>query len=286
MKKPILLAIALWFCVFTTLKGQTPTAHTTLWEIHGNGLSQASYLFGTFHLLCPDDLIITEKIKQTFEASKQLYLELDFSDPQIGMKMMQSMQMQGTTFHDLYDSLTYRQISDSLEKNAHIRLEMFDKMKPFGLYSIVLLGALDCQPASWELKLVEIAKSKGINMAGLENPSAQTAIFDSIPYKLQAEQLKGMILNPDSTRQDIYDLVNLYKTQDIDAMNDRIVSDPFMKDYLGLMLYKRNANWIPIIEENAKKQPTFFAFGAGHLAGEKGVINLLRKQGYTVKPVQ
>lgn len=29
-----------------------------------------------------------------------------------------------------------------------------------------------------------------------------------------------------------------------------------------------------------------FAFGAGHMGGDKGVINLLRKAGYTVEPVQ
>jgi uncharacterized protein YbaP (TraB family) len=40
------------------------------------------------------------------------------------------------------------------------------------------------------------------------------------------------------------------------------------------------------MEEAMKAQPAFFAVGAGHLAGDKGVINLLRKQGYTVTPVK
>ena len=29
----------------------------------------------------------------------------------------------------------------------------------------------------------------------------------------------------------------------------------------------------------------FIAVGAGHLAGENGLINLLKKQGYTVEPI-
>jgi uncharacterized protein YbaP (TraB family) len=35
----------------------------------------------------------------------------------------------------------------------------------------------------------------------------------------------------------------------------------------------------------AKKESTFFAVGAGHLGGDQGVISLLRKKGYTVKPI-
>lgn len=285
MKRFILLIGLLWFSFVITSKAQTSTDRTTLWEFTGNGLSTPSYLFGTFHLLCPDDLIFTEALKQKLEASKQLYLELDFSDPQIGMKMMENMRMRGKTYHDLYDSLTYRQVSDSLEKIAHIRLEMLNNMKPFGLYSIVLMGALQCQPASWELQLVDLAKAKGMNIAGLETVESQAALFDTIPYKVQAEQLKEMVFNLDSTATEINELINLYKSQDINTLHSRTITDPLMQDYLDLMLYNRNVNWISIIEESAKSQATFFAFGAGHLAGDKGVINLLRKRGYTVKPV-
>jgi uncharacterized protein YbaP (TraB family) len=34
-----------------------------------------------------------------------------------------------------------------------------------------------------------------------------------------------------------------------------------------------------------KSKGALFAVGAAHLPGEKGVINLLRKQGFTVKPI-
>jgi uncharacterized protein len=33
------------------------------------------------------------------------------------------------------------------------------------------------------------------------------------------------------------------------------------------------------------KKSTFFAVGAAHLAGEKGIINLLRRKGYTVTAI-
>jgi hypothetical protein len=35
-----------------------------------------------------------------------------------------------------------------------------------------------------------------------------------------------------------------------------------------------------------QKEPSFIAVGAAHLPGEQGVLNLLRKQGYSVDAVK
>ncbi len=61
--------------------------------------------------------------------------------------------------------------------------------------------------------------------------------------------------------------------------------DDEISDYSDLLLTNRNKKWIPEIIEQAKLKPTFFAVGAAHLGNDVGVINLLRKQGYTVTPV-
>jgi len=51
------------------------------------------------------------------------------------------------------------------------------------------------------------------------------------------------------------------------------------------LLDERNKKWLPKIEGACQTQSSFFAFGAGHLAGTKGIIALLRKKGYTVTPI-
>ena len=52
------------------------------------------------------------------------------------------------------------------------------------------------------------------------------------------------------------------------------------------LLFTRNANWVPLIEKAITQNHIFIAVGAGHLGGEKGVINLLRKAGYNVTAVK
>jgi len=72
---------------------QRDKSNTLLWEISGNGLQQPSYLFGTIHMICKEDFHISEIVKQKFNSSKQVYLELDMDDPQLQVTMMQQMQL-------------------------------------------------------------------------------------------------------------------------------------------------------------------------------------------------
>jgi uncharacterized protein YbaP (TraB family) len=74
---------------------QRDKTNTLLWEISGNGLQQPSYLFGTIHMICKEDFFISEIVKQKFNSSKRVYLELDMDDPQLQGKMMQNMQLSG-----------------------------------------------------------------------------------------------------------------------------------------------------------------------------------------------
>jgi uncharacterized protein YbaP (TraB family) len=58
-----------------------------------------------------------------------------------------------------------------------------------------------------------------------------------------------------------------------------------MDQYADLLLYRRNENWIPVMSRMMREKPTFFAVGAGHLGGDRGVVALLRKAGYKVEAV-
>lgn len=52
------------------------------------------------------------------------------------------------------------------------------------------------------------------------------------------------------------------------------------------LIYDRNNNWIKQMPSIMKEYSTLFAVGAGHLTGERGLLNLLRKQGYTLEPIK
>ena len=55
----------------------------------------------------------------------------------------------------------------------------------------------------------------------------------------------------------------------------------FLENYLGVLLFKRSTKNIELTEDGA----TFAAVGAAHLAGKKGILRLLKLNGFIVKPV-
>ena len=81
-------------------------------------------------------------------------------------------------------------------------------------------------------------------------------------------------------------MVEVYKSNDLDSLRSMMTNDKDFGNIEEELLVKRNKEWVPVIIQEAKKGSAFFAFGAGHLGGKNGVINLLRSKGLTVKPVK
>ena len=126
-----------------------------------------------------------------------------------------------------------------------------------------------------------------MDIDGLETAAFQMSMFDSIPYRVQAQMLMDAINAEDGGSTDQFDeMVKLYRDQDIYAMQNLMDEEGGIAGYEDLLLVRRNRNWIPIMAASMKARPTFFAVGAGHLGGDEGVIALLREAGYTVEPVQ
>ena len=140
---------------------------------------------------------------------------------------------------------------------------------------------------SYEMDMYDRANAASRNVGGLETMEYQMSIFDSIAYKDQAMMLLDAVRSTDLESDMFEETVALYKQQKIESMV-AMVGDPEQSglgDYEDILLNNRNRNWIPVMIKQMAKKPVFFAVGAGHLAGEFGVIKLLRKEGYTLTPV-
>ena len=113
------------------------------------------------------------------------------------------------------------------------------------------------------------------------------------PYVLKADGLcagKGVLILPtlEEAKKEFQEMITIYQNKDIEGML-KMMSDSDNKitsENQDILLNDRNKNWIPIMVKTMKDKPTFFGVGAGHLAGEEGVIKLLRKKGYKVEAVQ
>jgi uncharacterized protein len=175
-----------------------------------------------------------------------------------------------------------RFISDSL----HLGMMFFNRMKPFFTYQTIYTSvALGKDAESYELRIAEQFREKNKPVQGLETLQYQTALFDKIPYALQARMLVQAIENTSRMKEELDSLISLYKKEDIEAMVKQSMDTSELAPYSGMLLNDRNSEWIPEIRKLIAKETVFIAVGAAHLGGEKGLLSLLRKEGYTVRPV-
>ena len=288
----------------------TTDENKLLWEITGNGLAAPSYLFGTIHMIPSDDFFLTEGTKSAFGQSTRVAFEIDteeMTNPAALMGLMGKMYMANdTSLSDLLSDEDYTLVSKHFEELG-LPMMFMGKIKPMFLTVLAGQDMKDMKPGegglggmlggdgmkSYELELTDMAKTAEKPIVGLETAEFQMSLFDSIPYKAQANILVETIRSEqEATEEEKEDgaldrMIELYTTQDIVGMQTMMSDDPAgIGGYEELLLLKRNRNWIPVMENLMAEETVFFAVGAGHLAGEEGVIALLRKAGYTMTPVQ
>ncbi len=269
--------------------------HALLWKIEKAGQSQPSYLFGTIHMIPKDDYFLPSGLDEAFDKSKQVVFEIDLdemSDMGSMMGMLSNLMMKdGTSLKDLLTPQEYTEVSKYFD-NMGLPMFLVSKVKPMFLS---MLAEVNMNPeemqsddiVSYEMNLYDRAQKAKKDVGGLETMQYQLSLFDSIPYKDQAIMLMDAVRST-NTESDMFDqTLDLYLHQDIGAMIEMVDSSQAGQGegYENVLINNRNQNWIPIMSKMMKNGPVFFAVGAGHLAGENGVLSLLKKQGYTVTPV-
>ena len=259
-----------------------------LWKVSGNNLETSSYLYGTIHLAC--EVNVSEDVQKAFESTQQLALEINMADPNMMTIMMQNMYMkEGKSLSDFTSDDELKVLESFFEgKVQGMNFSMMKNIKPFFLSSMALTSFLSCaKPQGYDMYFLEKAKSAEKSILGLERIQDQLNMIDKVPYEEQVEDLLQMAkATDDKNSQSLDKMIKLYEAKDLDGlMNFMMTQDSKMNLYTEDFLDNRNKNWIPVIEKSAKEHSTFFAFGAAHLAGANGVVNLLRKAGYQVEPV-
>jgi uncharacterized protein len=267
-----------------------PLEKTLLWQISGNKMSKPSYLFGTMHLLCAADAQLSDSLRFAIDEAKQIYFEIDLDNMVETLGAMRYLNMKDNLkLTDLITEDEYQRVRDYFKKNkSMLPMSMMDHLKPYFITSLIAESRFPCAAKDgMEQVIMKQAKKDNKSIYGLETVQFQAGVFDSIPYKRQAKDLVKMIdsagvAGDTSDRQ----LSDVYRQQDLDKMQVLTAAEEGIGEFLDLLLYNRNANWVAKMPAIMRDAPALFAVGAGHLGGEKGIIQLLRKAGFTVQPMK
>lgn len=166
----------------------------------------------------------------------------------------------------------------------------FDQFEPW-LASITLtmlpLLKEGYSPESGVEKVL-VGKAGNITKDALETTEFQVNVFDSLPQDKQITLLMETVEGVDEIKPLIDAMVAEWIEGDADALAELMnegLTDPELAEVL---LYSRNANWAEWIDQRLDTTPgtVFIAVGAGHLAGEKSVQDLLEDRDIEVERLQ
>jgi uncharacterized protein YbaP (TraB family) len=273
--------------------GQGKNEKTLLWQVSGNGLDKPSYLFGTIHMICSEDAVLSDSLINIIKNSDQVYFEVDMDNLFEMLGVMKKMKMRDdTTLADLLSKVDYEKVKSYFEmKQTLLPFDVLQTYKPLLAASLLLEPASNCKSSeAMEEVIMKEAKASQKKIKGLETMAYQLSIFDTIPYKMQALQLVKYVdaakTGKDDESKEYEKLMNAYKDQDLSKLEEITkTSDIGISSFTDILLYNRNRNWVEKLKDIMADHSVLVAVGAGHLPGDKGLINLLRKAGYTVKPV-
>ena len=297
--RKILLAWAAILCCTVTAQAQL------LYKISGSGLAEPSYILGTNHYATISFVDSIPGLRRVMDETQQVYTESksegesDDSNDGISANMFLPGSM---TLDSLLTTDEMQRFNafmmDSCKLDSFKLTRLYD-LKPIAVnYFIIHIektSKTDNSPHSNGLHSFDDyfkmeALAQGKEVGGLETREFQyKLLLDLIPLERQKMLLMCKIDNPHPEEED--DFLDLYYTQDLDAMwkafmepSDREGCD-YTIDEKGEMVFARNLAWMKTIPSLMSRKSTLFVVGVLHLAGPDGVLNLLRKAGYTVEAV-
>lgn len=278
--KSILVVIAFGFS-FSSNAQSTSNKNSLLWEVSGNGLKEPSYLFGTIHMICGKDFVMWPKATDALAKTSKLALEINMADS----NEMATAQQLALGKEPLSKTLTAKQKADLegiLKKNGVGTLAQLDGFTLETVMSLLFMKSFGCPDLKfYEMEFVAKAKESSKPIVGLEKVTEQ---IEFLNQSFTDDELIGYLQEIDAAM--CTEMVKLYLNQNIDGLYQMMIADKSMSaSTQKILLDNRNLKWVKAIPEMMQNESTFFAFGAAHLPGEKGVINLLRQAGYSVKPI-
>ena len=285
-------AIAATACASAPAAGPKP-ASPALWKVAD--ADTTIYLFGTIHLLPPGTQWRSPVFDKAAAGSDTLVVETDIDESNPTATLGELFKLAITPglppLADRVKPDKRAALATAIEKSG-IPAAALDKMETWAA-AFLLLGVqfkdLGLSPGSGvESVLKKQFQAGGKPIGELESNAEQLGFFDKLSEPAQREFLEGVLDDPKDMKGEFSGMVDAWSRGDLAGIAKNFNSDMGgAPELMDTLIARRNANWASWVKTRLDQPGTvMMAVGAGHLAGDKSVVNLLEKQGRKVTRVQ
>jgi len=285
------IALALMLSIFSVLAqaGQNQDVDRALfWSIHKDGKA-AGYLLGTIHSEDPRVLEFSEDFLLKLKSNTVFAMEMVPDLPTLARLTDYMRYPPDKTLESVIGSERFKALESALS-GYKVPTEFLNRMKPWA--AMMTLSTPPPETGFFmDLSLSLRASGSGLKVIGLETLEQQLSFLEEMPMTMQLDLLDQAIAEFDEVDETHDQMVNTYlqnslvELQEITEEQLKAVGDEAGDYFMASGIHARNrrmaASLLPQLEHNT----VFVAVGALHLPGEEGLLSLLRRQGFELKPL-
>ena len=297
MKKSILLATLVALFTFSTNA-------QLLWKVSGNGLNKPSYLFGTCHVATVKMTDSIPGFNDALTNCDAVYGEIEKGDIAGAQQAMMAaiMAPADSTLSKVIDQASLAKADSVFRATTQgmVSISQLETLKPaYVSTQLALIMIMQSFPGFNPMEQIDFAiqgkaSQLGKELGGFETTEYQLNILYGKPISEQAESLVRTLAKLESAKASGIALAEAYKRQDLNGVFNCIIKEqndsdePEWKKQRSIdeLIYNRNAAWAKKLQELMPEKSLLVVVSAGHLPGERGLIDLLQKAGYTVEPMK
>jgi uncharacterized protein YbaP (TraB family) len=271
--------------------GHAQSAYPSLlWEISGNGLQKPSYLFGSMHISNKEVFHLSDSFYRAIRSCDIVALEVDPKEWEPDMFRLKEAG-QAHAIYSYGNTDRYLGEGDFRLKGYGDALKAALREEPYvlnGLLYRTTAPMANFQEDTYlDLYIYQTGRRLGKKGTGVENYLQSERIsIEANQAVLKEKRERKVFPEGESSFTISSKLQDAYRRGDLSLMDslDQLLS--VSKVYTEKFLYQRNDIQANAIDSIIRHESLFVAVGAAHLPGSRGVIETLRKKGYTLRPVK
>jgi hypothetical protein len=270
--------------------GSTPL----IYEVRSQ--SNTVYLFGTVHVGSSSLFPLSAQVEEAFARSRTLALEANPLDQQaVTAALARATYRPPDDLSKHVSPALFERIS-TVSPRVGLPVEFARRMKPHLLamtLALMEIQRLGYDPSlGLDIYLAQRAVQSGRPIVELESMERQVDLFESLPDEAQEGMLKiaADAIEDGSIEKELQDLLAAWAAGDAERLQANILREmqglpEALARELRVAVYDRRNEAMSekIAGFLAGNEPVFVAVGAGHLTGETGIPELLKRKGFAVK---
>ena len=262
-----------------------------LWRIQSK--TNTVYVLGSLHLSKKEIYPLNQKIENAFDQSDILAVEANVND----IKKVDIQKLAESAFYPANDTLEKHLSAETYEwvkketSGLGIPIELMNKQKPWFLsMTLVALESLKLGfDPNFGIDKYFLSKAEGKKrILELESLDYQLNLLSSFSDKDQELLLLYTLRDLRILEQELEQLTKAWTSGDTKSMESNLTrsvsEDKRLASIFEKVVYERNGKMALKIEDFLRTRGTYFVIvGAGHLVGDRGIIEILKGKGYLVE---